>query len=352
MNEFFSSLSGLISSAVIFGTVIMFGALGEILTEKSGHLNLGIPGIVYLGGFGGWLGGFIFEKYVFQIEVATNVNPVISILLILITILFATVFALIGGLIYAFFTVTLRSNQNVTGLSLTYLSVGICSFGGQFALKSLGYSGYARATATTNAFSWCFNTQFKMGALDGAGAFFGKVFLSYGILIYAAIAIAIAMHLILKKTNVGLSLRSIGESPSSADAQGINVLKYKYFAICIGAAIAGLGGVTYVMNFSNGIWATANSIESLGWLAVALVIFTTWKPLNAIWGSYLFAALYWVYQYTKGLFNLQLNQVGQYALQMLPYLISIIVLIIVSLRKKKELQPPEALGLPYFREDR
>jgi len=352
MNEFFSSFSSLINSAVIFGTVIMFGALGEILTEKSGHLNLGIPGIVYLGGFGGWLGGFIFEKYVFGITNPNTVTPFISIMLILITIIFAIVFAVIGGLLYALFTVTLRSNQNVTGLSLTYLSVGICSFGGQFALKSLGYSGYAKATATTNAFSWCFNNQFKMQSLNGFGAFVGNAFLSYGILIYVAIAIAIAMFLVLKKTNVGLSLRSIGESPSSADAQGINVIKFKYFSICIGAAIAGLGGVTYVMNYSSGIWATANKIESLGWLAVALVIFSTWKPINAIWGSYLFAALYWLYQYTKGLFNLQLNTIGQYALQMLPYLISIIVLIIVSLRKKKELQPPEALGLPYFREDR
>lgn len=346
--SFLSPLADLLSNAILFGTVIMLGALGEILTEKTGHLNLGIPGIVYLGGFGGWLGGFIFEKFVF----AGLSGPVAGIILILISITFAIIFAVLGGLLYAFFTVSLRCNQNVTGLALTFISVGICSFGGQYALKELGYTGYAKATMTSDAFSWCLNIQFKMQGMDVVPAFFGKVFLGYGIMIFVAIIIAILMHLILTRTNVGLSLRSIGESPASADAQGINVNLYKYFGICIGAAIAGLGGVTYVMNYSSGIWATANSIESLGWLAVALVIFSTWKPLNAIWGSYLFALMFWIYNSAKSLFGINLNTVATYAVQMLPYLVTIIVLVLVSFRKKKELQPPASLGLSYFREDR
>lgn len=340
-----SAIGDLIFTSVLFGTIIMFGALGEILTEKSGHLNLGIPGIVYLGGFGGWLGGFIFEKFIFTFNGS-------GVLLVLVSLIFAVIFASIGGLIYGFFTVTLKSNQNITGLALTYLSVGICSFGGQFMLKTLGYSGYAKANKTANAFSWCFNVQFKMQGLGDAQAFFGKVFLGYGFMVLVAIGVALAMHFVLKKTNVGLSLRSVGESPATADAQGINVVKYKYLAIIIGAAIAGLGGVTYVMNYSEGIWSTANSIESLGWLSVALVIFATWRPVNAIWGSYLFAFLFWLYNYAKSLFNWNLDTATTYALQMLPYVISIVVLVFVSLKKKKELQPPASLGLSYFREDR
>ena len=340
-----TALSDLIHTSILFGSIIMLGALGEIITEKSGHLNLGIPGIIYLGGFGGWMGGFIFEKYIFTFSGA---GP----LLVLVSLIFALIFAALGGLIYAFFTVTLKSNQNITGLALTYLSVGICSFGGQYLLKVLGYSGYAKAVTTSNAFSWCFNIQFKMQALDGAGAFFGNVLLGYGLMVFVALGIAITMHFVLKKTNVGLSLRSVGESPATADAQGINVNRYKYLAITIGAAIAGLGGVTYVMNYSGGIWATANSIESLGWLSVALVIFATWRPINAIWGSYLFALLFWLYNYAHSLFGWTTNTATTYALQMLPYVISILVLVIVSLRKKKELQPPASLGLSYFREYR
>lgn len=343
MPSFMLPLADYINNAIIFGTVIMFAALGEILTEKTGHLNLGIPGIVFLGGFGGWLGGFVFEKFIFADSAA---------LLIIITLLFSIIFAVIGGLIYSFFTVSLRCNQNVTGLALTFLSVGTCSFGGQFVLKTLGYTGYAKATQTVEAFSWCLNNELKLGASGGYAQFFGKALLSYGFMIFVAIIIAVAMHIVFKRTNVGLSIRAVGESPSTADAQGINVNKVKYFCICIGAAIAGLGGVTYVMNYQNGIWATANSIESLGWLAVALVIFSTWKPLNAIWGSYLFAFLYWLYNYTNSLFGISLNSKLTFLMQMLPYLITIIVLIIVSLRKKKELQPPGALGTSYFREDR
>lgn len=340
-----SAIGDLIFTSILFGSIIMFGALGEILTEKSGHLNLGIPGIVYLGGFGGWMGGFIFEKYVFTFKGA-------GALLVLISLIFAIIFACIGGLIYAFFTVTLKSNQNITGLALTYLSIGICSFGGQYILKVLGYHGYAKAVMTSDAFSWCLNINFKMQSLDTGAAFVGKVLLGYGFMVFVALGIAIAMHIVLKKTNVGLSLRSVGESPATADAQGINVNKYKYLAIIIGAAIAGLGGVTYVMNYSGGIWATANSIESLGWLSVALVIFATWRPINAIWGSYLFALLFWFYNYANSIFGLKMNTASTYVLQMLPYLIAIVVLIIVSLRKKKEYQPPASLGLSYFREDR
>lgn len=339
-----TAIGSYINLAILFGTVVMFGALGEILTEKTGHLNLGTPGIVYLGGFGGWLGSFLAEK-VMGVEFAP--------LLVIIAIVFSVLFAAIGGLIYAFFTVTLRCNQNVTGLALTFLGVGVCSFGGQYTLKTLGFSGTGKAVITSDAFTWCLNIQLKLGGSESNFVrFIGDAFLGYGFLVFVAIAIAIIMHLILKKTNVGLSLRSIGENPATADAQGINVTKYKYFGIVIGAAIAGLGGLTYVMNYSSGIWSTANNIEALGWLSVALVIFATWRPLNAIWGSYLFAFLYWLYNYVNSLFGLVINQQQQYALQMLPYVITIIVLIIVSLRKKKELQPPNNLGVSYFREDR
>ncbi len=322
------------TSAVVFGTVIMYGALGEILTEKSGHLNLGVPGMVFLGAFAGFASAFLLEQ--------KTTNPVV---LLLIPLICAFAAGALGGLIYNFFTVTLKANQNVTGLALTYLGVGIGSFGGQYVVKAAGYETFARASATSSIY--CKSIS-KLGGLTDS---FSKMFLSYGFLIYLAIIIAIIMFIILKKTRVGLNLRSIGESPATADAAGINVTKYKYLATIIGGGISGLGGLSYVLIYCQGGWMTANSIEALGWLAVALVIFSTWKPLNAIWGSYLFALLYWFYT-NANVFHLEFNVVQADLVQMLPYLVTILVLIFISLRKKKENQPPASLGLNYFREDR
>ena len=132
----------------------------------------------------------------------------------------------------------------------------------------------------------------------------------------------------------------------------MNVTRYKYTATCLGAGISGLGGLFYVLDYNNGIWATTDQIEALGWLAVALVIFTTWKPLNAIWGSFLFGLLYWLYSYLPSLLGFKVASHQIDLIQMLPYIVTIVVLIITSLRKKHENQPPQSLGLAYFREDR
>ena len=140
--------------------------------------------------------------------------------------------------------------------------------------------------------------------------------------------------------------RAVGENPATADAAGINVSLYKYLATVIGGAICGLGGLYFVMEYSGGTW-TNNGFGDRGWLAVALVIFARWRPLNAIWGSLLFGALYILYLYIPGL-----GRSTQEIFKMLPYVVTIVVLILTSLRKKKEDQPPESLGLHYFREDR
>ena len=173
------------------------------------------------------------------------------------------------------------------------------------------------------------------------------MFFFYGFLAYVAIIIALAVKLFLNRTSVGLNLRGVGENPATADAAGINVTKYKYVATCVGAGISGLGGLYYTMDYIKGTWATDGSIEKLGWLAVALVIFATWKPNRAIWGAYLFGLLSWVYYYLPGL-----TRSSQEIFKMLPYVVTLLVLIVVSLRRSKESQPPASLGLAYFREDR
>ena len=175
----------------------------------------------------------------------------------------------------------------------------------------------------------------------------GRMLFSYGFLTYVAIVLAILVSLFLNRTRKGLNLRAVGESPATADATGINVTRYKYLATIVGSAVTGLGGVFYTMNYIRGTWANDGTIEGLGWLALALVIFASWKSLNLIWGSYLFGILYWLYLYIGGL-----TRSSQELFKMLPYVATIVVLIITSVRSKKENKGPAALGLSYFREER
>lgn len=319
------------SRAVMFGTVIMFGSMGEIITEKSGNLNLGVPGIMYLGGFAGFVSGFIYENSVAQPNAAVC---------IIITVLASFIFAMLGGLIYSFLTITLRANQNVTGLAITIFGTGFSNVFGAFITEGT----YAKADFCSSVY-----ISKIFGFVPGT---IGKMFFSYGFLVYAAIIIAICISFVLNRTKVGLNLRAVGENPGTADAAGVSVIKYKYLATCIGAGVSGLGGLYYSLDFNNGIWSTTSEIESLGWLAVALVIFTTWKPLNAIWGSYLFGMLYWLYQFLPGMLGIVLPNYAIKLVQMVPYVVTIIVLITTSLRRKRENQPPASLGLSYFREER
>ncbi|WP_295582104.1 ABC transporter permease [uncultured Oscillibacter sp.] len=321
----------LFQSAVVFGTVILFGALGEILTEKSGNLNLGVPGIMYLGGIAGLAASFFYE---FQ---NPDPSPVVCLLLSFLAAFLAAAF---GGLVYSFLTITLRANQNVTGLTLTIFGGGVANFFGGSLNTMAGGVGQI-SVATTSA---VYRANIANAADLGS---FGSLFLSYGFMVYLAIVLAVTMHWFLGRTRKGLNLRAVGENPATADAAGISVTRYKYLATCVGAGISGLGGLYYTMDYIKGTWANDGTIEALGWLAVALVIFAVWRSLNAIWGSYLFGLLFWMYLYIPGL-----TRSSQELFKMLPYLVTIAVLIFTSLRKRRENQPPASLGLAYFREER
>ncbi len=320
--------------AIQFGTIIMFGSLGEILTEKSGNLNLGVPGIMYLGSFAGFASAYLYENG------TKNPIPLVCVLLALICCFAASA---LGGLIYSFLTITLRANQNVTGLALTTFGMGVANFFGGYLLKG---EVYTAAPVSNAAFAA------KIPFLSDRLGVFGEAFFSYGFLAYAAILLAIALHIFLNKTRAGLNLRAVGENPATADAAGIRVTKYKYLATVIGAGISGIGGLYYVLDYNNGIWATTGQVEALGWLAVALVIFTTWRPLNAIWGAYLFGTLYWLYNFLPKLLGITNVDRTSSLYQMIPYIVTILVLVAVSLRRRRESQPPASLGLAYFREER
>ena len=320
----------LIQKAIGQGVCMTFGANGEILTEKSGNLNLGVPGMMYMGGIAGLAGAYLYENAV------ANPVPIVG---MMISFLCAMLFAALGGLIYSVLTITLRANQNVTGLALTTFGVGVGNFFGGSLSKMSGGVGQISVKVTASAYRATIPVLSELPVV-------GPIFFSYGFLTYFCVLIAIVMSWFLNRTRQGLNLRAVGESPATADAAGINVNLYKYLATCIGGAIAGLGGLYFVMEYTGGTWAN-NGFGDRGWLAVALVIFARWKPLHAVWGAVLFGALYILDLYFPGL-----ERSTQEIFKMLPYLVTVLVLVLISLRKKKEDQPPESLGLAYFREER
>ncbi len=329
-----STIVVFIQRAVMQGIPLLFGSTGEILTEKSGNLNLGIPGIMYIGGISGVIGAFYYEQ---SLTSAAEANAFLAVIIPLICSILGSV---IMGLLYSFLTTTLRANQNVTGLAITTFGVGFGNFFGGSLIKITGSDVPSITLTTTSNF---FRTSLPFA--DSLG-WFGQIFLSYGFMAYLAVIIAIICAIYFNRTRGGLHLRAVGENPATADADGINVNKTKYLATCIGSAIAGLGGLYYVMDYACGVWSN-EGFGDRGWLAIALVIFAIWRPNWGILGSILFGGLYIVYLYVPGL-----AMRTQELFKMLPYLITIIILVFVSIRKKKENQGPASLGLSYFREER
>lgn len=327
-------IATLIQRAVMQGVPLLYGSTGEIITEKSGHLNLGIPGIMYVGGISGVIGAFLYER---SLSDPSMLSPILA---VLIPTLSAVLGSLLMGLIYCFLTVTLRANQNVTGLALTTFGIGIGNFfGGSLIKLTNSDMPSVNLTATSN----CFRATLPFA--DDLG-WFGQIFFSYSFLAYFSIVVALVSAFVLKKTRVGLHLRAVGENPATADAAGINVGKYKYFSTCIGSVIAGLGGLYYVMDYACGIWSN-DAFGDRGWLAIALVIFAVWRPDMSILGSILFGGLFIVHNYIQNL-----GVADQEIFKMLPYIVTIIVLVVISMREKRENQPPAHLGLSYFREER
>ena len=320
----------LLIAAIAYGTPLLFGTLGEILTEKSGNLNLGVEGIMFMGGAIGLGGVFYFEQLS-----GLSSYP----LAVLIALLAAFLAGALASLIFSFLTITLRTNQNVTGLALAIFGTGVGQFAGEMMRIRVG--GYVSLSLKLkDALPASPFPQFLQDI-----PYVGKLLFGNSIFFYLGILIAIAMHLFLKKSRKGLYLRAVGENPATADSAGISVTRYKYLATVIGGGISAIGGVVYIVTTAGCTWNN-EGLSGVGWLAVALVIFCLWRPLSAIWGSVLFGALMILYM------RLQLSFVPTELYKILPYIVTVIVLIISSLRNNKEKQPPEGLGLAYFREDR
>ena len=331
MSQYLNLFIALLVAAITYGTPLLFGTLGEVLTEKSGSLNLGVEGIMFMGGAVGLGGVFYYEKA----AGAGASGP----LAVGIGILCAFLAGALASLIFSFLTITLRANQNVTGLALSIFGTGIGQFIGEYMRVAEG--GYIAISSRLAGFFQ--NSPFPDFLRNIPVV--GSVFFGGSVFFYLGVLAAIALSWYLNRTRSGLHLRSVGESPATADAAGIGVTRYKYLAAVIGGGVSAIGGMVYIMTIAGCVW-NHEGLSGEGWLAVALVIFCMWRPLVAVWGSVLFGALMILY------LRLALPFVPTQLYKILPYVVTVIVLIVSSMRNNREKQPPASLGLSYFREDR
>ncbi len=301
------------ASAVVAGTPLLFATLGEIITEKSGNLNLGVEGMMLLGAVAGFIAGF---------KTGSATIALIS----------AMVAGGLGGVVFSYLTVSLRANQVVTGLALTIFGTGISSLWGVTVVGQIVPESIKKIFTPT-----------KIPIL-GDIPFIGEIFFRQDAFIYLSYIIAIVLGIYLLRTNKGNNLKAVGENPSAADVASINVKLYRYIHTILGGALCGLGGaylsLVYVPAWQENITA------GRGWIAVALVIFASWNPYKALLGAYLFGGLDIIG------FRVTQSIISPYFLSMLPYVVTIIVLALVSARKSRKNAPPKSLGVAYFREER
>ena len=329
LNESFLVL--LISAAVLNGTPLLFGTVGEVLSERAGNLNLGVEGMMYMGGAVGLGAAYYYEQ-----AAGAGASGLAAVTL---AVLFAFLAGAFGALIYAFLTISLRANQNVTGLALSIFGTGAGQFIGEYMRVKAG--GYV---AIGNDLKAVFSASPFPEALRQL-PLVGPILFGHNIFVYLGVVIAAVMAWFLTRSRAGLHLRAVGESPATADAAGINITRCKYLATIIGGGISAIGGMVYIMTIAGCVW-NHEGLSGEGWLAVALVIFCLWRPLNAVWGSVLFGGLMILYM------RLQIPFIPSELYKILPYVVTVIVLVAVSMRKKRENQPPASLGNAYFREDR
>jgi general nucleoside transport system permease protein len=299
-------------AAITSGTSILLPALGEVLAERSGILNLGVEGMMLMGALFGYI-----------VVVDTGSLPL--------AFLAAILAAMLLALIHAFLTVTLRTNQIVSGLAVTLFGTGLTSFVGK---------PFVGVTPPV---------MLERVALPGLSnvPFLGEVLFNQDPVIYASYVLAPAIWYFIYRTRPGLNLRAIGESPATADAMGVGVLSRRYLYTLLGGGLAGVGGAYLSLVYSR-TWIDGLT-AGRGWIAVGLVVFGTWDPMRALAGAYLFG-------FVDG-FQLRAQALGStvpsFFLNMLPYLFTVLVVAISSGEKlQRRLGVPRALGIPYWREER
>ncbi len=309
-------------AAIKAGTPLLFGTTGEIMTQRTGNLNLGVEGMMFMGAFLSFFVGYHTDS-------------------LLLALLAAFVIGVFGALIYAFVTVTLMANQNVAGLTLTIFGSGVAKFFGEIMIKNAGGSPKL-------------STEFMASIAEkpipilGKIPVVGKLLFSHNPLVYLSIIVAVICSIYLMRTRTGLNMRAVGENPAAADAAGIRVTLVKYTHIMLGGGICGLGGAYLSLINGGGVWNNSSVVNGQGWIAVALVIFASWSPVKAIFGSLVFGAFSVLQFYMPK----DIIEIPNAFYVMLPFVITTIVLVITSMRKSRKGSQPAGCGVNYFREER
>ena len=324
-------ITSFLHNIIVYNIPLLYGTVGEIVVEKSGSLNLGVEGIMAVGAIFGYIIGCFANSMAVGIATAFMAGA-------------------ICGLLFAFLTVTLQANQNITGLTLTTFGLGLYFFVGN-SVKAAGWPVMGNHAAIAEGF--------KDVAIPGLSEIpvVGNGLFTHNLLVYLGVAIAVAMWWYLNRTNAGLRLRAVGENPAAADSVGINVKRTKFLHICLGCGIMGIGGYYMALNmggsFNSNCW-----INGYGWIAVALVIFANWSPVLAVLGTFVFG-FFNTLQVSGGTLAAAfpdglgwLASIPTEVYQALPFLITAIVLVVTSIRNKQGSGAPAALGTNYFREER
>lgn len=324
-------VTSFIHNIIVYNIALLYGTVGEIVVEKSGSLNLGVEGIMAVGAIFGYICGCYANSLGIGIGVAFLAG-------------------VLCGLLFAVLTVSLQANQNITGLTLTTFGLGVYFFVGN-SLKAAGWPEMSNYSNIKEGFTDLAIPLLSDIPLLGRGLF------DHNLLVYLGVVIAVVMWWYLNRTTYGLKLRAVGENPAAADSVGVNIKRMKYLHICLGCGIMGIGGYYMALNMS-GSFNSNCWINGYGWIAVALVIFANWNPAYAIVGTVVF-----------GFFNTLrvsgtslaaafpgvlgwLAKVPTQLYQALPFIITAIVLVVSSIRKKEGSGLPASLGLNYFREER
>jgi simple sugar transport system permease protein len=317
MNE--SLLMLTVVAAIGLGTPLIFATVGEILTERSGILNLGVQGMMLIGAVAGFWATFETGSLALGVIAAVVAGAALS-------------------SIHAFTSITLRGNQIVSGLALTIFGAGLASFLGKIGSDPL----------VGNPSREVFDPIFTGGPADLP--LVGPLLFGHDILVYASWLVAGVASYYLFHTRMGLSLRAVGEDPASAEAAGVNVSYVRYVHVMVGGALAGLGGAYFSLALVP-TWQD-DPIGAAGWIAIALVILSSWRPWRAVFAAYLFGAAARV-QFTLQTLGEPWSDIPSTLLSMLPFVLAIIAMIVLTSGKRaRYLGAPAALAIPYFREER
>jgi len=302
----------ILSIAIQSSVAVLFATLGEVFTERSGVLNLGVEGMMLMGALSGFAATFYSHSLLLGVLASLAVGGLLA-------------------MVHGFFTITLRANQVVCGLALTILGIGLSSFLGRPIIGRVAERFVPIPVPVLKEIPILGPVLFKQSAL-----------------IYVGYVLVPLSWFFLYHTRPGLNLRSIGENPAAADTAGIGVIPLRYLWTIFGGMLAGLGGAYLSLCYTPG-WKE-NMTSGQGWIAIAMVIFALWNPFRAVLGALLFGGVNALQFYFEAR---QIDLIPSYILRMLPYLFTIAILVIITRRKnvRKRVGAPASLGLPFQREE-